>query len=132
MHFGTEKQNGRRTQAAPGAVETVFTPALDIHETAKALIVEADLPGVKSDNLRVNVKDNVLEIYGKAAWPLSEGSQLLYEEVRQGDFYRSFILSDDVDPEGIVAEFTNGVLRLTLPKAEKVRPRKIEVKVGGQ
>jgi len=78
------------------------------------------------------VKDNVLEIYGKATWPIPPDAQLLYEEVRQGDFYRSFILSDDVDPEGITAEFTNGVLRLTLPKAEKVRPRKIEVKVGGK
>lgn len=106
----------------------VYTPALDIQETPEGLVIEADLPGVNQDQLQIRVKDNVLHIYGKVSWPLSEDARLLYEEVRPGDFYRSFILSDEVDTEKIAADFSQGVLRLTLPKAAKARPRKIEVR----
>jgi HSP20 family molecular chaperone IbpA len=108
--------------------ENLYTPALDIHETPEGLVLEADLPGVPQDQLRVQVKDNVLEIYGKVSWPIPDGAQLVHEEVRQGDFYRSFILSDEVDTERIVADFNQGVLRLTLPRAAKTRSRKIEVR----
>ena len=108
--------------------ENVYTPALDIHETAEGLVLEADLPGVPADQLAVRVEDNVLHIYGKVIWPVPDGARLLYEEIRPGDFYRSFILSDEVDTENIVADFSQGVLRLTLPKAAKARPRKIEIR----
>jgi HSP20 family molecular chaperone IbpA len=108
--------------------ENLYAPALDIHETPEGLVLEADLPGVAQDQLRVQVKDNVLEIYGKVSWPIPEGARLLHEEVRQGDFARRFILSDEVDTDKIVADFNQGVLRLHLPRAAKTKPRKIEVR----
>lgn len=113
---------------AEGRPEGVYTPPLDIHEIADGLVLEADLPGVSPDHLEVRVEDNVLVIYGKTTWPVPEGARLLHEEVRPGDFQRSFILSDEVDTERISADFNLGVLRLTLPKASKARPRRIEVR----
>jgi HSP20 family molecular chaperone IbpA len=123
---GAEQPNGDDLPKPPP--DSVFAPALDIHETPEGLVLEADLPGVGLDQLEVRVKDNVLHIYGKVSWPVPPDAKLLYEELRPGDFYRSFILSDEVDTERIEADFNQGVLRLTLPRAAKVRPRKIEVR----
>jgi HSP20 family molecular chaperone IbpA len=119
----------QQTTPPPG---NVYTPPLDIHETEEGLVLEADLPGVPQNQLEVRVEQNVLTIYGKVSWAstLPEGARLIYEEVRPGDYYRSFILNDEVDTERISADFSNGVLRLTLPKAAKARPRKIEVRAA--
>lgn len=106
----------------------VYTPALDIFETTDGLVLEADLPGVHPNNLEIRVQDNVLHLYGKVTWPITPEHKLLHEEIREEDFYRSFILSDEVDNEQITADFSDGVLKLTLPKAPKAKPRKIEVR----
>jgi HSP20 family protein len=106
----------------------VYTPALDIYETLEGLVLEADLPGVQPNNLEIRVQDNVLHLYGKVTWPITPEHKLLHEEIREEDFYRSFILSDEVDNEQITADFSDGVLKLTLPKAPKAKPRKIEVR----
>jgi HSP20 family molecular chaperone IbpA len=127
---GPTSKNGKVPTPKVVGQENVYTPALDIHENADGLVLEADLPGVKSEGLEVRVEDNVLHIFGKAAWPIPTDARLLYEELRPGDFYRSFILSDEVDTERIAAEFNHGVLRLKLPKAAKARPRKIEVRTS--
>lgn len=108
----------------------VYTPALDIYESEQGLVLEADLPGVRPEDLEIRVEDNVLHLYGKVTWPVPAGVRLVHEEVRAEDFYRSFILSDEVDPEHITADFSNAVLKLTLPKAPKAKPRKIEVRTG--
>ncbi|MBL8824172.1 MAG: Hsp20/alpha crystallin family protein [Planctomycetia bacterium] len=108
----------------------VYTPALDIYETEDGLVLEADLPSVKPENLEIRVQDNVLHLFGKVTWPVSATARLIHEEIREEDFYRSFILSDEVDTEQITADFSDGVLKLTLPKAPKTKPRKIEVRTG--
>lgn len=110
----------------------VYTPALDIYETEDGLVLVADLPSVKPENLEIRVQDNVLHLFGKVTWPVSATSRLIHEEIREEDFYRSFILSDEVDTEQITADFSDGVLKLTLPKAPKTKPRKIEVRTGKQ
>ncbi len=112
----------------PRRPENLYTPPLDIHETADGLVLEADLPGVTSSQLEVRVEDNVLTIYGRVTWPVPEGGQALYEELHPGDYYRSFILSDEVDTERISADFSQGVLRLKLSRAAKARPRRIEIR----
>lgn len=108
----------------------VYTPALDIYETEQGLVLEADLPGVRPEDLEIRVEDNVLHLYGKVTWSVPADARLVHEEVRAEDFYRSFILSEEVDTEQITADFSNAVLKLTLPKAPKARPRKIEVRTG--
>jgi HSP20 family molecular chaperone IbpA len=105
-----------------------FTPSIDIHEHPDGLILEADLPGAVEQNLRIQLEDNVLSLYARIDPPVPEGARLLHEEYRLGDYQRSFILGDEVDRERITAELTHGVLRLFLPKADRLRTRRIEIK----
>jgi HSP20 family molecular chaperone IbpA len=112
----------------PREPRRVYSPALDIYETLEGLVLDADLPGVHPNNLEIRVQDNVLHLYGKVTWPVPVDAKILHEEVHEEDFYRSFILSDEVDTENITADFSEGVLKLTLPKAAKAKPRKIEVR----
>jgi HSP20 family protein len=105
-----------------------FTPPIDIHEGPEGLVLEADLPGAVEQNLRIELEDNVLSLYAQIDSPAPEGARLLHEEYRLGDYQRSFILGDEVDRERITAELTNGVLRLFLPKADRKRTRRIEIK----
>jgi HSP20 family protein len=110
----------------------VYTPALDIRDTDEGLIYEADLPGVAPDSLEIQVRNNMLQIYGRVTWPLPPDARTLHEEIQPGDFYREFILPEEVDTEKITADFNDGVLTLTLPKAVTAKPRKIEVRTGRQ
>jgi HSP20 family molecular chaperone IbpA len=105
-----------------------FTPPIDIHEVGEGLILEADLPGAVEQDLRVQLEENVLSLYAKIDSPVPEGARLLHEEYRLGDYQRSFILGDEVDRDRITAELTHGVLRLFLPKADRLRTRRIEIK----
>ncbi len=109
-------------------LQNAFTPPIDIHEGPEGLTLEADLPGATERNLRIQLEDNVLSLYARIESPVPEGARLVHEEYRLGDYHRSFILSDEVDREQITAELKNGVLRLSLPKAERARTRRIEVK----
>jgi HSP20 family protein len=105
-----------------------YTPPIDIHEGPEGLLLEADLPGATERNLQVELEDNVLSLYARIDSPVPETARVLHEEYRIGDFQRSFILSDEVEREGITAELKNGVLRLLLPKAERARVHRIEIK----
>lgn len=121
------------TPAAPLGPERpplVFAPAFDIHETPEGLVLEADLPGVPADGLQLQVQNNVLHILGRVEWPLPANARALHEELPRGDFYRSFILSEEVETEKIQADFSDGVLTLTLPRVERARPRKIEIRTA--
>ena len=92
------------------------------------MTLEADLPGATEANLFVQLEDNVLSLHARIEPPAPEGARMLHEEYRVGDYYRSFILSDEVDRERITAEYRNGVLRLVLPKADRARARRIEIR----
>jgi HSP20 family protein len=121
----THPANGAE-DAAP--MQHTNTPLIDIHEGPDGLILEADLPGVTEDHLNIHLEDNVLVLQAKVPSPFPEGARVLHEEYRVSDFYRSFILSDEVERSRISAELKNGVLRLVLPKAERAKTRRIEIK----
>jgi len=128
---GAEQRQPRLPEAAEGAspeLQEAFTPPIDIHEGADGLTLEADLPGATERNLHIHLEDNVLDLYAKIDSPAPEGARLVHEEYRLGDYHRSFILSDEVDRERITAELKNGVLSLFLPKADRARTRRIEIK----
>jgi HSP20 family molecular chaperone IbpA len=113
----------------PGSEENAaFTPPIDIHEGPDGLTLEADLPGATENNLFIQLEDNVLSLHARIESPAPEGARLLHEEYRVGDYSRSFILSDEVDRDRITAELKNGVLRLFLPKADRARTRRIEIR----
>lgn len=104
------------------------TPLIDIHEGPDGLVLEADLPGGNEEDVNIQLADNVLTLYVRINANHPEGARPLHEEFRQTDFYRSFILSDEVERSKITADLKNGVLRLTLPKAERAKTRRIEIK----
>lgn len=131
VRVGTKSADTRMTDVAPEAGEPMvqaFTPLIDIHDGPDGLILEADLPGATERNLQIQLEDNVLSLYARIDSPAPEGARLLHEEYRLGDYQRSFILSDEVDRERITAELTNGVLRVSLPRADRARTRRIEIK----
>ncbi len=105
----------------------VFVPAVDILENDKELIVLADMPGVDSKNVNIDLRDNQLTIIGRIDIMEDEKEVSLYKEFNWGDYFRLFTLSDVIDQGKITAKMDNGVLRLVLPKVEKAKPRKIKV-----
>jgi HSP20 family molecular chaperone IbpA len=125
---GPAEPPGAPPEAKPAEPVVYLNPPIDIHEEPDGLILEADLPGASDNQVDVQLEDNVLTLHAKVNWPAPEGARPLYEEYRPGDFYRSFILSDEVERSRITAELKNGVLRLVLPKAERVKTRRIEIK----
>lgn len=110
------------------AAEMPLAPAIDIHEGPEGLVLEADLPGVDEGGLTIEIVHNVLSLRALPNPRNACGLRPLHEESRPGEFQRSFILSDEVDRDAISAEMRNGVLRLVLPRAERSKARRIEVK----
>jgi HSP20 family protein len=108
----------------------VFLPRVDIYETEEAVVMLADMPGVASDKVGIDLKDNQLIITGDIVPPLGEKEHLLIREYETGNYLREFTLGQLVDQKRIEAMMKDGVLRLVLPKVEKAKPRKIEVKTG--
>jgi HSP20 family protein len=117
----------------PPAVETppqpqiVFTPPIDIFETEEGLVLLADLPGVTSETLELQVQDNKLTLFGRVGPQAPDNARLLHREYQVGHFLRSFILSDEVDHERISAKLNQGVLEVLLPRLKRTEPRRIQV-----
>lgn len=105
----------------------LFTPPIDIYESDDGLVLEADLPGVSIESLELEVQDNKLTLFGRVALSVPPDAVAIHQEYREGDFVRSFILSDEVDYGRITANMSNGVLKVTLPKAPQAEPRRIKV-----
>ena len=120
-----KKVAGEGTRPGP-----VFIPAVDILENANEIIVLADMPGVESKSVDIDLKDNQLMITGKVDAPEGEKEMSLYKEFNWGDYSRQFTLSNVIDRGKISAKMENGVLRLVLPKVEKPKPQKIKVLTG--
>ena len=114
-------------QTIPGLV---FTPAVDIFETEKEITLLADMPGVKADDLTIDLRENVLTLMGDVAPREGAEEEDLLIEYESGRYYRQFTLSQIIDQEKIDAQLNEGVLRLKLPKVEKAAPRKISVTAG--
>jgi len=113
-------------QTKPGPV---FTPNVDIFETEKAITLLVDLPGVKADNLNVDLRDDTLTLTGDVNPSVRTPGEKVYTEYETGRYYRQFYLSEVIAQEKIDAMLNDGVLRLTLPKVEKATPRRIMVQV---
>jgi len=118
----TAAREGTRSQAR------YMTPPVDIYETREELVVMADLPGVSQTGLDVRVEDSILTIQGRSDRP--DSADIIYREYELSNFFRQFELSEEVDQAKIGAELKHGVLTLHLPKAEKAKPRQINVNVG--
>lgn len=112
-------------QTRPGVV---FTPAVDIFESEQDITLLADMPGVSSDGVTIDLHDDQLKVTGEVGPQGSGNETYLLREYETGRFHRHFSLSDRIDQSKISASIKDGVLRLVLPKVEKAKPRRIEVK----
>ena len=113
-------------QTRPGPV---YMPAVDIFETDGVITVLADMPGVKPDQLEIDLRENVLTLTGRATTGATSESDVL-REYDAGTFYRQFTLAESIDQAKIDAKLADGVLRLELPKLERAKPRQITVRTG--
>jgi HSP20 family molecular chaperone IbpA len=133
----TQKTNSQGREVQPGAEHPVertrerpvYQPRADIFENDREVVLVADLPGVDEQSLEITLEGNVLKIVGRTQDPQMDGYSLRYAEFEAGDFERTFALSSRVDPERISASIKNGVLRLSVPKAEPAQ-KQIQVKAG--
>jgi HSP20 family protein len=108
-----------------------FTPALDIHESEDGYTIKASLPGVKPDDVNIQYQKGVLTISGEShADANREEGTYHVRERRWGRFSRSVSLPETVNAERAQATFDQGVLTLSMPKAEETKPRQIEIKTG--
>lgn len=103
-------------------------PSVDIHENADSYQIEADLPGMRKEDISIDLQDNVLTISGERKQESeASGQEDVRVERRYGKFVRSFTLPPNVDPDNIKASYQNGVLKLQLPKREEAKPKQIKV-----
>src|SRR6202162_2604875 len=110
---------------------TTWAPAVDIYENEHALVVKADLPDIDPKDLDIRVENNILTIRGERKFEkkVNEDNYLRVERA-YGAFSRSFALANTVNPDGIKADYQNGVLTLVIPKREEAKPKQIKVNVG--
>lgn len=112
---------------------TSWAPAVDIFENEHELIVKADLPDVKPEELDIRVENNILTIRGERKFEKKvDEKNYLRVERSYGNFARSFALANTVNSEAIKADYKDGVLTLTIPKREEAKPKQIKVNVGTQ
>ncbi len=118
-------ENGGRDGERAGRV---YRPLADVRETGDGVTVVLEMPGVAADRVEIEVDRGVLTIRGRAGPAGPEGFQLAYAEYGEGDYERSFTLSEDLDASRIEAEARNGVVTVRLPRAEIRKPRRIAVR----
>jgi len=118
----TTAQN--ETRAATERETVTLAPPIDIYETETAFLLFADMPGVAPDGLEVMVERNTLRIRGRAEEITGEPE---YQEFELGEYRSTFAITDDLDTERISAALRDGVLRVEIPKSERLRPKKIPV-----
>ena len=115
---------GESTRGVPN-----FIPQVDIYEDKNGITVLADMPGVDKEGVNIDLKEDQLTINGKVS--LADNKEMfLHKEYEVGNYFRQFTVSDVIDREKITAKMADGVLTLTLPKAQKAVPKKIAVTTG--
>src|SRR3982751_4476450 len=120
-----EPQGGERTRS-----RRTFRPAVDIYEVETGLMLLADVPGAMPEGVTITLERRVLSIHAQAAEHAPEGHSLVYQEYEVGDFECQFTLAGEADADRIEANLTDGVLRLTIPKAAEAQARTIQIKSG--
>jgi HSP20 family protein len=128
LFAGVVPTSGNREEMTHGS----WAPSVDIYEDKDRLILEADLPGMSRENFDISVENNVITLRGERRFEKkAEGDNYHRVERSYGSFTRSFTLPQTVTADGATADFENGVLRVSLPKREETKARKIEITGSG-
>ena len=117
-----ESQRSERTRPRP-----VYRPLADIYETGDSVMMVLEMPGVGADGVEVTLENRVLTIQARSSVARPEDYRQIYAEYGEGDYERTFTLSQDIDSNRIQATCKNGLLLLQRPKAEEAKPRQINV-----
>jgi HSP20 family protein len=121
-----------RTFDDEGIARGAWSPSVDIYENKEQIVLEAELPGMKREDFDLSVENNVITLRGQRQFEKQDDSDNYHRVERAyGNFTRSFTLPNTVTAEGANAEYKNGVLRVTLPKREETKARRIEIKANG-
>lgn len=132
MSVTTKEIEKKEAQLREGVERTrsrrVYIPSVDIIEREEVIVLVADMPGVDDKSLDIILENDTLTIDGKVEQTIPEGHRLKVSEYGIGDYHRVFTLSDEIDKGKINATVRHGVLRLTMPKSEAVKTRKIPVR----
>jgi len=131
----SERMNRLMARPTRGAEEALVTadwaPIVDIQESDKEYLVKAELPEVKKDDVKVNIKDGVLTLEGERHQEKEEKNKKFHRVERSyGKFVRCFTMPEDADDKKVQADFKDGVLNVHIGKSEVVKPKAIEVKVA--
>jgi HSP20 family protein len=114
-----------------GAITSAWLPPCDVFEDKDAVKIVAEVPGVRPEDVKLSLENNLLTIRGEKRQQAEERTERVHRYERSyGAFERSFALPSTVDPDKITANYENGILTVAIPKAERARPREIPVKVG--
>jgi HSP20 family protein len=118
------------------ALDAAFTPPVNIYETDQEILLTSDMPGVRAEDVELRYERGELMLYGRIQARERNGS-LLSQEYEEGDFYRTFTLSESIDSSKIDAKCNNGVLTVRLPKVVSAHPKQIivrglEARSGGE
>jgi HSP20 family protein len=125
------RQNLRRDGEKEAMTMAEWSPLVDITEDEKEYVIKAEVPEIKKEDIKLTVQDNVLTISGERKSEKEEkGKKYHRVERTYGSFMRSFTLPEDADGSKVAAEYKEGMLNVRLPKAEKAKPKSIEVKVA--
>ncbi len=125
-----KKEAGKTDIAERTRAAKIYNPDVDIIEGKDRIIVIADMPGVNENSVDITLDENVLTIYGKVDWKVPDKMKLTHAEYGVGDYQRIFTISGEINREKIEANVKDGVLRLTMPKNDAPRMRKITVNAG--
>ncbi len=109
-------------------VSSTWTPSVDIYETEQSLVLSAEVPGLKEDDIEIKIEDNTLTIKGERKFE-KETKEENYHRIERayGSFYRSFTLPNYINQDKIEAEHENGVLKITMPKKAEMKPRQVKI-----
>jgi len=113
--------------------QSFWAPAVDVSENQDSFVVHAELPGIKQEDIDIELENNVLTLKGQRNFERKdEKENYHFVERSYGSFFRSFTLPRNVDPNGIQASFADGVLSISIPKAEEAKPRKVQIAGGSE
>lgn len=127
MSTAISNQNRNEASRPERIYQATYLPQFDIRETDDELVLYGDLPGVGPDGLDIRFENGELTIHGKVS-PRHENVEFIYSEYGVGNYHRAFMIGETIDVEKISAEMWHGVLTVHLPKSEKAKPRRIEVR----
>jgi HSP20 family protein len=112
-----------------GTVERNWSLPLDVYERDNTLFIRAAVPGIKPEDLNVSIEENILTITGEMNEEITEQDKVYRREYRYGKFSRSLTLPENIDTNGIEANFDNGFVKISLPKVEPVKPQALKIPV---